>query len=313
VATGNFGNVQADVVFDALPVTVKPRLLFAVPTAVQDSPSPQMKAANDLFAAQKWAEAAKAYEAVVAIEPDNARAWNQLGTARFSLNQFELSIPAFEKNIALTKNPITMYNLACAFARLNRKTDALEWLERAVANDLPPYNNIAADEDVANLREEPRFKEALATLERRRHPCVYSDAAKQFDFWVGEWDVFNPQGRKAGTSVIQKIAEGCGVLENWTGSLGGSGKSINFYDPRTERWHQYWIGATGIPARYVGVFKDGAMRYEGEQQKDAKLHSRLTFFNVDANTVRQLSEKSSDGGNTWTTEYDFKYVRRKNM
>jgi hypothetical protein len=80
-------------------------------------------------------------------------------------------------------------------------------------------------------------------------------------------------------------------LENWTEASVG-----------TERWHQYWIGANGIPARYVGVLKDGAMRYEGEEEQGAsKVRSRLTFFNLDANTVRQLSEQSSDGGKTWTT------------
>ncbi|HWP55954.1 MAG TPA: tetratricopeptide repeat protein [Pyrinomonadaceae bacterium] len=38
-----------------------------------------MNAANQLFNNQKWEEAAKAYEVIVAAEPDNARAWYQLG------------------------------------------------------------------------------------------------------------------------------------------------------------------------------------------------------------------------------------------
>lgn len=285
-------------------------LLPVTAFAAQNNPSPQMSAANELFNSQKWEEAASAYESIVAGEPGNARAWYQLGVSRFSLKQFDASIKAFEKNIALTNNPAAMYNVACAFARLNQKDKALEWLAKAINNNLSPFSNIAADPDLAILRDDPRFKEMNIALDKKRRPCMYSDNARQFDFWTGEWDVFNTQGQKAGTSVVQQISQGCAILENWSSTLGGSGKSINFYDPQTGKWYQYWMGANGIPSRYEGVYKDGAMRYEGEAQAaTGKVHTRLTFFNLDANTVRQLAEQSGDDGKTWTVTYDFKYVR----
>jgi len=141
---------------------------------------------------------------------------------------------------------------------------------------------------------------------------MYTAEARQFDFWVGEWDVFNPQGQKAGTSVIQQISAGCGVLENWRDAFGNEGKSINFYDPNTQKWYQYWIGASGGPSRFSGAYKDGAMKYEGESTtvNGVTSSSRLTFFNVDADTVRQFAERTADGGKTWTVTYDFKYVRK---
>lgn len=278
--------------------------------AIQSSPSPQMAAANELFNSQKWEEAAKAYESVVAAEPNNPRAWYQLGMSRFSLKQFEPSIKAFEKNISLVSNPASMYNVACAYARLNQKDKAIEWLSKAVSNNLSPFTNMPADPDLAVLRDEPRFKELNTSLDKKRRPCMYSDSARQFDFWVGEWDVFTPQNQKAGTSVIQQIADGCGILENWTGSIGGTGKSINFFDPNSGKWYQYWMGANGIPSRYEGIYKDSAMRYEGEAQTaNGKVRTRLTFFNLDKDTVRQLAERSADDGKTWATTYDFKYVR----
>jgi hypothetical protein len=147
---------------------------------------------------------------------------------------------------------------------------------------------------------------------RPQSPCVDRAESRQFDFFVGEWDAYAPQGRKAGASVIERIADGCGILENWTGALGGTGKSINFYDPRAGKWFQYWIGADGNPQRFSGIYKDGALRFEGEPftQNGKRFITRLTFFDVDANTVRQLSEQSDDGGKTWAINYDFKYVRR---
>ncbi|HEY6242874.1 MAG TPA: hypothetical protein VIX17_02940 [Pyrinomonadaceae bacterium] len=63
--------------------------------------------------------------------------------------------------------------------------------------------------------------------------------------------------------MIQQVAEGCGLLENWTDRFGTTGKSLNFYDSAVQKWNQYWIGANGVPSRYSGVYREGAMRYEG--------------------------------------------------
>jgi tetratricopeptide (TPR) repeat protein len=288
-------------------------LVFLTTTSAFGQPqaSPKMTAANELFRAQNWAEAAKAYEVVVKDEPNNARAWYQLAMARMSLQQFDSAVDAFQKNIALANNPNTMYNLACAYARLGQKEKALEWLSKAVNGNVSPFVNPVDDSDLASLRDDARFKEVVLALDKKRHPCMYSAEARQFDFWIGEWDVFNPQGQKAGTSVIQQIANGCGILENWRDAFGNEGKSINFYDGNTSRWYQYWIGSGGGPGRYSGVYAGGALRYEGETKivNGVKTLSRLTFFNLDANTVRQFAEQSGDEGKTWTTTYDFKYVR----
>ncbi|HSS20043.1 MAG TPA: tetratricopeptide repeat protein [Pyrinomonadaceae bacterium] len=276
-------------------------------------PSPQMAAANELFRAQKFADAAKAYEAIVKDEPNNGRAWYQLAMSRFSLEQFAQAIDAFQKNVAIANNSSAMYNMACAYARLGQKEKALEWLKKSIESKVPPFVNPADDTDLAGLRDDPRFKEIVVALDKQRHPCMYSAEARQFDFWVGEWEVFNPQGQKNGTSVIQQIASGCGILENWRDIFGNEGKSINFFDTNTAKWYQYWIGSSGGPSRFSGVYSDGALRYEGEPTtvSGVKTLRRLTFFNLDANTVRQLAETSNDDGKNWSTGYDFKYVRKK--
>jgi tetratricopeptide (TPR) repeat protein len=289
-------------------------LCLVVPAALaQTQPSPRMLAANELLKARQWVEAAKAYESIVKDEPKNERAWYQLGVARFSLEKFDLAVDAYQKNIAITNNPIVMYNLACAYARLGQKEKAIEWLGKAVNSQPPPMVNLAEDTDLVSVRDDPRFKELVISLDKQRRPCMYSAEAKQFDFWIGEWDVFNLQGQKVGTSMIQQISAGCGILENWRDAFGNEGKSINFYDANTQKWHQYWIGAAGGPLRYSGVYQDRAIMYDGEPSTVAgrTTLSRLTFFNLDGNTVRQFAEQSADDGKTWTVTYDFKYVRKK--
>ena len=276
-------------------------------------PSPAMQAAGDLMKQQKFADAAVAYEAIVKTEPKNAPAWSQLGTARYSLKQYPAAADAWLQNVAITDNGFTKYNLACAYSLMGDKAKAIEWLTKAV-NDpkmlLPAVN--FKDPDLASIKDDPAVVALHDKVERTIHPCLFSDEAKQFNFWVGEWDVFNPQGRHDGTSVVQSFASGCGILENWSDQFGGTGKSINFYDTAAGKWFQYWIGQSGGPLRYSGVYKDGAIRYEGEPftANGKQVLSRLTFFNIDANTVRQFAETSNDGGKTWTTSYDYKYVRR---
>ncbi len=43
---------------------------------------------------------------------------------------------------------------------------------------------------------------------------------RQFDFWIGHWDVYGPAGKKVGENLIEAFANGCGLAEHWTGSGG---------------------------------------------------------------------------------------------
>lgn len=276
------------------------------------TPSAKMTAANELYRQQKWQESALAFGEVTKEEPNNGRAWYLLGMSLHSLGKYEQAIEAFEKNVAISKNPGAMYNIACGYSRLKQTEKAFEWLEKALSGGAAQFVKLEADADLENIRADARFKKMTELADRKKRPCVYSDQARQFDFWLGDWDVFNLNGQKVGTNSIQMFADGCGVMENWTDTVGGSGKSINYYDASTQKWYQHWIGSGGGALRYAGDFKENAMRFEGETLSNGKKTlQRLTFFKIDENTVRQLSETSADEGKTWTVAYDFKYVKKK--
>lgn len=151
-----------------------------------------------------------------------------------------------------------------------------------------------------------------AAQEPDRKPCTDPER-RAFDFWLGEWDVFNPQGQKAGANRIESILNGCALLENWTGSRGGAGKSLNFFNAATRRWEQLWVADAGGVHKYTGEFKDGAMRFEhGEhiQPGGARVRGRMTLTPLEDGRVRQLIEQSKDEGKTWTVWFDGTYVRR---
>lgn len=285
---------------------------FAQNLQAQQKPSAKMTAANDLYQQQKWQESAQALGEVLKEEPNNGRAWYLLGMSLHSLGKYEQAIGAFQKNVAIAQNPSSMYNIACGYSRLKQTDKAFEWLEKALTGGAAAFVKLETDADLENIRGDARFKKMTDLAERKKKPCMFSAEARQFDFWIGDWDVSNLNGQKVGTNTIQMFADGCGVMENWTDAVGGSGKSINYYDAGTEKWYQHWIGNGGGALRYSGSFKENAMRFEGETVLNGKKTlQRLTFFKIDENTVRQLSETSADDGKTWAVAYDFKYVKRK--
>jgi tetratricopeptide (TPR) repeat protein len=280
-------------------------------TPAANQPTPE---ADALFQAQKWDEAAKAYEAVTRQQPGNGRAWYRLAYSLHALGKYEDAIAAYQKNLGINSaNANAMYNLACAFARSNNKDKAFEWLGKAAAAGFPPRpTTLDTDNDLDSLRGDARFQEVKQNLVRAVTPCMAAPEYRQFDFWVGEWDVFTPQGQKAGTSSIQRVSGGCLILENWTSAGGGDGKSFNYYNPADKKWHQLWIGTAGGVLDLAGEYKDNALRYSGESAgpNGTRVFNRLTFFNL-GEKVRQFWETSADGGKTWTVAFDGMYVKKK--
>jgi len=139
-------------------------------------------------------------------------------------------------------------------------------------------------------------------------PACQTAEYRQFDFWLGEWEVFLPNGRKAGDSRIESIAAGCALLENWSGNGGFSGKSLNSYDSEDKRWHQSWVDSSGSRLELVGSYADKRMVLSSAPGSTVQ---RIAWSVNDDGSVRQLWESSVDGGKPWAVQFDGKYVRRK--
>ena len=72
--------------------------------------------------------------------------------------------------------------------------------------------------------------------EQKQVPCS-TEEYSQFDFWIGEWEVFDPKGKKVGENTIEKILGGCSLQESWRGASGNVGHSYNIYDRSQKQWH----------------------------------------------------------------------------
>lgn len=110
------------------------------------------------------------------------------------------------------------------------------------------------------------------------------------------------------------VMEGCAILENYRNGayLGTShtfvGRRAKALDPELRRFERSGRAAGGRlrPARHA-IFESDVPPQNGQPSA----HTRLSFFRVGPDQVRQLWEQTLDQGKTWTVLFDGDY-RRKN-
>ncbi|WP_439028573.1 hypothetical protein [Haloarchaeobius sp. DT45] len=133
---------------------------------------------------------------------------------------------------------------------------------------------------------------------------------RQFDFWVGEWDVSTASGDPAGYNVIESTLGGALLVEHWESAGGGAGKSLNCYDAGADEWLQTWVDSTGGTIVTRGRFEDGAMRHSGTltEADGTRNPYRGTWTPEADGTVVQVLETSDDDGETFDEWFHGTYV-----
>jgi hypothetical protein len=127
---------------------------------------------------------------------------------------------------------------------------------------------------------------------------------RQFDFWVGKWDVYGPKGRLVAHSLIEKLYNGCGIRENWMPFNNQTGGSLNIYLPGEKHWEEFWIDSAGSRAIFKGGWNGNAMVIQGEWGGPLV---RISYTPNADHSVRQFGEASTDNGKTWAPSFDFTY------
>jgi hypothetical protein len=140
-------------------------------------------------------------------------------------------------------------------------------------------------------------------------PACTAPDYRQFDFWIGKWEVFDAKtGERAGSSLIESLYGGCALRENWS-EPGFTGGSLNIF--ADGRWHQTWVDQAGAFREFVGGLSGGKMilvaHTHAPQAPDKAVLVRMTFTHNADGTVRQYSDLSKDDGATWAFRYDYMY------
>jgi hypothetical protein len=145
----------------------------------------------------------------------------------------------------------------------------------------------------------------------RPTPCS-SPEHRQFDFWVGEWDVASVDRQVTGRDTITREHGGCVVVERFTGAGGFTGSSYNVYEPATRRWHQIWVDSSGTLLQLSGGLQGAAMVLEGPVPNagGTSTHHQLRIEPLADGRVRHQWRTTNDGGKTWRYVFDGTLVRR---
>lgn len=119
--------------------------------------------AESTTAAKDWKAAAQAWQRVVEANPVNARFWDQLANASYENKDYRKAIPAYEQAMKLGAGfpSNAAYNIACCYALLGEKEQALIWLQRAFDMGFRNLEHSQKDSDLTILHDDPRFNKIV--------------------------------------------------------------------------------------------------------------------------------------------------------
>lgn len=280
---------------------------------------PALQVADSLYAAGQFAGAVPLYEEQLKenAHKHDAPMRNKLGLCYLGLKNYALAARTFEEVYRINpRQPGIFLNRAKAYSGAGEMALCVQMLDSALhVGRFANFDLLENDPAFENLRHDSRYAPVHDRVYAAAYPCANLHEARQFDFWLGDWDVYQTADLtiKTGFNRITKQAGGCIILESWESVSPHRGMSLNYYDPVSLTWKQKWAGSSQDITEFgEGRLEGNTMKFTWQSLNPDGTSSpgRLTFTNLAPGKVRQHSEVSSDGGATWQTVYDFTYIRR---
>jgi hypothetical protein len=216
---------------------------------------------------------------------------------------------AYTRAIDLKWHPyLNRLNLARVANKQGRTADALKILnELAASGKASGLRGLLIQPEFASLQNSPEFQK----IKEGFMPCRTPEY-RQFDFWVGEWNVQSPTGQPLGWNNVTLEQDGCLIVEHWKSSRGTeTGSSFNYYDTRDSKWHQLYIANNGNAGAFpamAGALNGSHMVLLTDVAEGSQY--RWTWYVIQPGKVRQMAEQTTDGGKTWSTIWDSVYVKK---
>ena len=148
---------------------------------------------------EQWTEAAELWRRLVDANPTMPRYWDQLGHARLRTSDYKSAIAAFHKSFELGAGyPFNAtYNIACGYALMGDKEQALEWLGKSLDMGFRNLQNVRTDADLKSLHGDPRFIKLAALDDVSK---MSRDEGWRYDLWL--------LSARAQTHPLRPIQEG---------------------------------------------------------------------------------------------------------
>ena len=147
----------------------------------------------------------------------------------------------------------------------------------------------------------------------RNNCACCTEHYREFNFWLGKWKVYNPEGKIAGENTITVQQDSCMILENWVSTSSGfRGTSCNFYNRTKNKWQQLWIDNQGGNLELEGELINGEMILTSREilnEKGQLQIDRIRWTPHEDGTVSQLWTMSINRGKDWTVVFDGLYKK----
>ena len=129
-------------------------------------------------------------------------------------------------------------------------------------------------------------------------PCQEKEYS-QFNFWLGNWKVYDTNEKLIGTNNIVRLPNACGMQENWSSKTSPSkGTSYNYYNKSDNSWNQVWIDNSGFSLNLKGKYSNNQMILKSKiiKGKKGKFYHRITWTNNSDGSVTQVWDYVSSEG-----------------
>ncbi len=179
---------------------------------------------------------------------------------------------------------------------------------RALCLNLAVVSMLAAS---PGMQISPTVRNSSAEVQKAASCSAPED--RQFDFWVGDWDVydFGDRSTVVARTRVDAILDGCVLREDYQGTNGARGQSFSIYDAARKLWHQSWVTNRGQLLLLDGKFRSGQMVLSGvDPAKSPRTLVRGTWKPVRGG-VRETAVLSTDNGKTWKPWFDLLFRPHK--
>ena len=160
--------------------------------------------ADSLLNEKAYAKAAALYEQVLQ-DKTAEQVWNnfRLGQCYRHLEQNDKAMKAYRQSVVEGDNVYSKFQMGMLFATMNQPDSAFHHLHEAVKGGLIIQSYYEDNEALQPYKEDDRYAKLLVDMDKLNRPCQHEPKARQFDFWIGEWKVYNTGGIEVGASVCR--------------------------------------------------------------------------------------------------------------
>jgi hypothetical protein len=259
------------------------------------------------------ADVVEEYAELVDSDSTDGRAWYQLAGDARDAGRTDIAASALDMAQQYEFSPLAIGLERARVAVLDDRPEAAIAALQAIADSgFTSVRALTNDEIINSLAGNAAYDGLVATMAEQAYPCEHLERFRDFDFWIGDWEVRGASGQLAGYNTIRAEQHGCVITEFWTDIFGGTGMSINYLDDSTGQWTQVWTAESGSQIIIKGGLTDEGMSLVGTLHGvggDTTSPFRGLWTPLPDGRVRQFFEQSNDDGETWTPWFEGFYSR----